>query len=117
MVLLLLRHPAQPYSVQPYPRNRGLSGPPRPSSDPGHPLRSEILDHLEEWAFQDNGDAFGELTLGPDVLKHLEDGIGFGEDDAFAQPIELVSGTDVSTTPIATAPDREHPLWDRELDG
>jgi hypothetical protein len=74
-----------------------------------------VLTRLEEW--YDRGDEFGELTLGDEVLTHLEkweiQDQG-DESEDLAGPESRAERPRVSLPP---PPDRAHRLWDRDLDG
>ena len=103
-------------AVQPN-RKKGLIGPPQPTAVPEHPLREEVLEHLEEWGYRDRGDSFGELALRDGALRRLEEAIYLEHGDGVAYRANRVDRTELPAAHVSSASDREHPLWDRELDG
>jgi hypothetical protein len=141
-VIPLFLHPAPRTSVKPYSKHLRRAGPHPPPPDPEHLLGSEVLKHLEEWGHQDTGDAFEELSLRSGVLEHLEEwghqdtGDAFEElslrsgvlehleewadadaGDILARPSDSETWRELPQPPARRTPAREHPLWDRDLDG
>ena len=104
-------------SVKANRKNLGLLGPPQPTADPEHPLEDEVLEHLEEWGYRDAGDSFGEVALRGEELRRLEEAICVDHGDDVPCPPNREARTEVPAAPVPRAPDREHPLWDREMDG
>jgi hypothetical protein len=104
------------YLVMPCRKNLGLPGMPLPASDSAHPLGDEVLKHLEEWGYRDQGDDFGEVTLRAEVLEHFEE----WDCDQGGVLGDLTNSEGRTERPRMSLPppsDRAHPLWDRELDG
>ena len=103
--------------VKPYRKDWGLSAPPSPTSDPDRPLGDEVLEHLEEWGYRDAGDSFGDLTLPDEMLRRFEEATSLDEGDHVECTTNRERPIERPAAPVPTALDREHPLWDRELDG
>jgi hypothetical protein len=100
-----------------YRKNLGLLGPPQPTADLERPLGDDALERLEEWGYRDGGDSFGELALRDEALRRLEEAICVDHGDDVACPPNLEARTEAPAAPVPRAPDRKHPLWDREMDG
>jgi hypothetical protein len=107
-----------PRSVKPYRRNVGLPGSALPASEPADPIGDEVLTHLEEWGYQQGGDAFGDLILGDEVLTHFEEWTCQDDGDTSADSTNSVPQAGLpGTTRVPTPSEQAHPLWDRDLDG
>jgi hypothetical protein len=104
-------------SVKQYRKDFGQLGTPQPTSDVVYPLGDQVLKDLEEWFYRDQGDDFGDLTLGDQMLKHLEEWSCGDQGDYFGDLNGSEARTAPTMTPLPLPSDREHPLWDRELDG
>lgn len=113
MLPFQFQHTVQWPSVKPYRQNAGPPRVPPPTSDAVLPLEDEMLERLEEWGFRDGGDSFGDLALRAEVLQRLEKEICLDNSDHDARPTSREPGTG----PPQSTSDREHPLWDRDLDG
>ena len=104
--------------VKPHRKSLGPLGPPQPTADREHPLGDEVLEHLEEWGYRDGGESFGQPALRRDeALRRLEEAICLDHGDDVACPPNREARTELPAAPVPRAPDREHPLWDKELDG
>jgi hypothetical protein len=114
--MLTVQVPAQCHAL---PRGKmvGVPDTPLSASDPGVPLRDEVLVHLEDWSYADQGDYFGELTLSDEMLEHLEEWDHGGADDSFVDLTSARARADLPGPPPSPASVQTHPLWDRELDG
>jgi hypothetical protein len=91
----------------------------RPASvrDAEDPLNGALLEQLEESFDAANLDHSGGLTLRDHILKDLEE---WEPEDLLTPPeapIPPEPGTEARTSPLIPPADREHPLWDKELDG
>jgi hypothetical protein len=104
-------------SVKPYRKSLGLIGPPQPTAVQEHPLGDGALEHLEKWGYLGEGDSFGELVLRDETLRRLEEAICLDHCDNVGFPPNRDARTELPAAPVPGTPDREHPLWDRELDG
>jgi hypothetical protein len=51
----------------------GPLGTPLVQADPMIPLPESVLKHLEQWAYREQGDDFGEMMLEEGMLSHLEE--------------------------------------------
>jgi hypothetical protein len=103
--------------VKPYRKDLGLLGSPQPAADLEHPLGDEALERLEAWGYRDGDDSFGELALRDEALRRLEEVICIGHGDDVTRPPNWEAWTEMPAAPVPRAPDREHPLWDRQMDG
>ena len=101
----------------PYRKDWVLPALPSPTPDPDRPLGDEVLERLEEWGYRDGGDSFGDLTLPDEVLRRFEEATSFDEAEDIAFTTNQEPRIERPAAPVPRAPDREHPLWDRELDG
>jgi hypothetical protein len=110
----------QRWAVKPYRGDLGTPAPPLPSPHPDRPLGDEVLKHLkhlEEWGYGERGDSFGDLTLRDEVLRQLEEAICLDRGHDLARPTNREPSREPPAAQVPRAPDREHPLWDRDLDG
>jgi hypothetical protein len=89
----------------------------RLATEPTDPLRDAVLSHLEEWAYREQGDDFGEPTLGALVLTHLEEWDWRDVCDATDSPPSPESPAERPRVHLPSPSERAHPLWDRDLDG
>ncbi len=117
MLPFLLRHKMRPASVKPNRQDPGPLGSLPPTPDLGHPLGEEALKRLEEWGYREGGDSFGDLTLPDEVLRRLEEATCLDQGDEATRSSDREPGTRPPPAPSQRSSDREHPLWDRDLDG
>ncbi len=103
--------------MKPYRGDLGTPAPPLPSPDPDRPLADDVLERLEEWGYREGGDSFGDLTLRDEVLRRHEETIGLDQGDVIAPPANRESSREPPAARVPRAPDLEHPLQDRDLDG
>ncbi len=97
-------------------KNREQPGTSLPAPDSAHALSEEALRQLEEWFLRDEGDDFGDATLGGEVLKHLEEWVITDQGDTLADPTNSRYRTEPRRTSVSHPCCRAHPLWDRDLD-
>jgi hypothetical protein len=107
----------RPRSVKTSHRNVNLPEHAPPTSKPGNPIGDGVLARLEEWGYQQGGDAFGDLTLGDEVLAHFEDWNCQDDRDTVADSTNSAPQVELPRTRLPNPSNQAHPLWDRDLDG